>query len=38
MAGDPADAVPLWALGARLAAVLTGPAPARVATFGLLSV
>jgi uncharacterized membrane protein len=38
MEGNPADAVLLWVLGALLAAVLTGSAPALAATFVLLSV
>jgi uncharacterized membrane protein len=38
MEGNPADAVLLWALGALLAAVLTGSAPALAASFVLLGV
>jgi uncharacterized membrane protein len=38
MEGNSADAVLLWVLGALLAAVLTGSAPALAATFVLLSV
>jgi uncharacterized membrane protein len=38
MEGHPADAVLLWALGALLAAVLTGSTPALAATFVLLGV
>jgi len=38
MEGNPADAVLLWALGALLAAVLTGSTPALAASFVLLSV